>query len=272
MKLYFVLFLSVFSLLSVNGEGMRSDLWKQGMKGRVHSCRTLCYQYGLLPDGTRSLERGMLEYAGSAYDVDCYMLYNVLGFIIEERSIPYEKGVRSKRKVYDRDAANRIVQVRIYEEGDRSDKPEKQKYVYDEKGRLSAIKRYDSSGHYIETIDSFKYDQKGNRVIEWTDEDIFYRCVLNKDDKCIEEMGVLPEGQEFYHNYHQYDSETGRRIRTTFTVDKKIIEVRDDPYSDNILDDGEILASDAQGNWISMRFEADEESGSLVIREIVYYP
>lgn len=272
MRLFFIPFLFVFSLLTTTAQHLRNDLWKQGIKGPVRSCRTINYQYMVKPDGTRSLERGLLEYGGDGYDVDSYMVYNALGFIIEEHSVPYEEGVRPQRKMYDRNPDNRIIQIRIYAEGSQSNKPEKHKYEYDGSGRLTTIKHYDAFDGYIETVDSFTYDLKGNRIVEWVEDEVFYRSVLNPDEKCIEEMAVLPGGAEYYHNYHEYDAETGRRTRTTFTVDKKIIEVRDNPYSDNILDDGEILASDAHGNWISMRFERDEESGSLVIREITYYP
>ncbi|MEG0949890.1 MAG: hypothetical protein RR212_13515 [Bacteroidales bacterium] len=266
------LFLCCVSFLSAEANSGRTDLWKHGLKGPVQSCSTRCYRYDLMPDGTRTLERSMLEYAGSAYDVDSYYQYDSKGFIAEEKTEPFEEGLRAEKRIYDRDETGCILQVRVYVMGVGMSNPEKLKYEYDEAGRLIAIRRYNQHNRFVETVDEYKYDTAGNRIVEWVEEEIRYRYVLNKDGKCIEEEGVLPEGKEFYHNYHQYDAGSGRRIRTTFTVDKKIIEVRDNPYSDNVLDDGEILTTDAYGNWITMLFVSDEESGSMVIREIVYYP
>ena len=271
MKVLLLIFLCC-SLFAEASRPLRTDLWKHGLKGPVQSCRTICYRYGNAPDGTRILERSMLEYAGNAYDVDSYFLYDSKGFIAEEKTIPNEEGLRAEKRIYDRNENGCITQVRVYTEGARLNQPEKLKYEYDGAGRLLAIQRYDAHGRFAGTMEEFQYDAAGNRVLKWVEDEIVYTYVLNCDGKCIEETGVLPAGNEFYHNYHQYDPETGKRTRTTFTVDKKIIEVRDNPYSDNVLDDGVVLTSDAYGNWITLIFESDEESGSMVVREIVYYP
>lgn len=272
MKLVFILILSSLSLFWAEAKPGRTDCWKHGLKGSVQSCRTLCYRYDQAYSGTRTLQRSLLEYAGSAYDVDSYFLYDSKGFIVEEKTQPFDEGLQVEKRVYDRDTAARIIQVRVYIGGTGIRKPEKLKYEYNAKGNLVRIDRYDAKNQFVETVERYRYDNAGNRIMEWVEDEMKYRFVMNCDDKCVEEAAFLPDGSELYHNYHQYDRESGRRLKSTFTANKKIIEVRDNPYSDNILDDGEILTTDAFGNWITMLFETDEESGSIVVREITYYP
>ncbi|MEG1586523.1 MAG: hypothetical protein RR346_06585 [Bacteroidales bacterium] len=272
MKTMYLLICLLYPFFIKAEKAPRTDLWKHGLKGPVQSCRTVCYCQSQQADGAGGLEKCLLEYAGDAYDVNSHYLYDSRGFIAEEKNIPVLPDEKEQRRVYDRDESCRIIQIRIYSAGASHRDPERLKYEYDTAGRVVAVNRYDRRGRFIETVEEYSYNDSGYRVICWKEDEISYKAVLNQDEKCVEEQGILPTGKEFYHNYHQYDPVTGKRLRTTFTVDKKIIEVRDNPYSDNILDDGEILTTDHIGNWITKSFSSGGDSDVVVVREIIYYP
>lgn len=254
--------------LIVISQTQRNDLWKHGLKGHVQSCKTISYQYTLNKDGSKLMERGMLIYAGDGYLVDNYCCYNRQGYLVEEQTIPYEDEDGIKR-VYVRNKNQQIICVYLYPLKERLHWIEKQIYEYDAAGKIIRVLKQDNQGR--EKAEVFEYDSLGNRIVRWKEDDISYYSLINHDDKCIEEVAVLPEGQELYHNYHLYNKQ-GKRVKTTFTADQKVLEMRENPESDNILDDGTVLVTDIYGNWVSIIFESNEERGCIVAREITYYP
>ena len=86
----------------------------------------------------------------------------------------------------------------------------------------------------------------------------------------MEEKATLNCGDEYYHNFHEYDYD-GNRIRTIYTLNNKVIEIREDPPTDNILDEGVTIQKDKFGNWLQKVFEYDDTNGSIIIREITYH-
>ncbi|MGL4292652.1 MAG: hypothetical protein ACRCSQ_03615 [Bacteroidales bacterium] len=269
--IYLFALLLCWPLLAAANRPLRNDLWKHGLKGPVKTCRITCYRYLVMDNGTKVLEKGLLEYAGDAYEVDAYYIYDNTGFIREEVSASYEHEGVNERKKYERDKSGRIRNVALYRDPSGNEPDEKHKYNYDRLGRLATIVRYDSDDVLMDTIEKFQYNKAGYMIVNWDEGDVNYTSLINSDGKCMEEIGVFRSGEEYFRNYHQYDNETGKRTRTTFTANKKIIEVRDNPPSGNILDEGKIVSKDKYGNWITMIFQSEDPGGAMVEREIVYY-
>lgn len=270
-----------------------SDSVRQRLKGKVRSCKTISYNYSSDNNGKLAATRGLLEYGGDGYEVDSWFGYDTLGNIILEYGLPTD-GSRGQKRVFKRDPDGRITESKLYNyrnqllsydvyayRGDGKpreiknynsiDKPVGRKvYRYDKQGRQTGIVSYDADGRQTGVSDACTYDGKGNRVLKWVDPPVSYTAILNPSDQLIEERGVLQDGSEYYRNFHKYDS-AGTRIQTIYTRDNDTIEVRNDPPSDDILDAGNILQSDSEGNWIVRVYPFDDSSGSMVIREILYY-
>ncbi|MEG1616056.1 MAG: RHS repeat domain-containing protein [Bacteroidales bacterium] len=284
---------SFLAITTVAFPVMRSDVQKNSLTGKVHTCTTRSYNYKKSGNQVVRMEAAPLDYGGDGYYVDSYFEYDPQGLVLEEEYLSDDlQEIRRKRIV--RNADSQITEVRhfdtrnnllSYEVAAFRDNKQLQAYsVYDSQGKLigrkipqydslgrqTAIYHYDAAGNRKEITDSCAYDKKGNRIFRYKEGPVNYTMVLDPDDKLVEEQGVFEDGKEYFHNFHQYDR-SGKRIRTIFTVDGKVNEEREDPYSQNILDDGTVLKCDSAGNWTVKIFPYDDETGSMVERTITYY-
>ena len=245
-----------------------SDSYKQGLRGRVHTTQVICYTYSLQPDGSRSLQRGLLDFAGNAYAVDNYMEFDRAGFLLVEKTLPSDYQVPYSHRIYKRDTLCRIQRVEVYTPDQEIAQVET--YHYDQRGLLWLITQASPHELVADTVCLFTYNEQGNREYVWSDQGLQYSVVLDSLNQCIEERAVLSGGEEHYHNFHCYNR-FGKRVCTTFTQDNRVIEVSQDPYSDNVLDEGEIATVDEFGNWITKIFAYDQASGAIVVRQLTYY-
>ncbi len=191
-----------------------SDCDKQELRGPVQTCQVMCYTYSLQPDGSRSLQRGLLDFAGTAYAVDNFMEFDRDGFLVSERSLPSDFYTPYNHRVYIRDSLCRIKRVEVYSPDQKIAQVES--YHYDKKGLLWLITQESPQEIMADTVCMFTYNKQGNRQYAWSEQGLDYYIVLDSLGQCIEERATLSDGEEYYHNFHRYN-QLGKRISTTIT-------------------------------------------------------
>ncbi|MDO5571383.1 MAG: hypothetical protein Q4F97_07955 [Bacteroidales bacterium] len=78
---FLLLFFIFHFVLTFSVKAGISDLQRLGIKGKVKSFKTRCYSYNKYHNGTYSLNKSLLEYAGNSYDVEQTLFFNIKGFI-----------------------------------------------------------------------------------------------------------------------------------------------------------------------------------------------